>query len=141
MKTLFGTDGIRGQAGEYPLDPASIAELGRALVGLLRREGLRPEILVGRDTRESGEWIEAAFRRGVAEAGGAGHSAGVIPTSGVAWPTRSNGFAAGAVVSASHNPYRDNGIKIFSSRGFKIPDAWEEELEAPLLAQIGRAHV
>ncbi len=137
MKTLFGTDGIRGQAGEYPLDPDSIAELGRALVGLLRREGLRPEILVGRDTRESGEWIEAAFRRGVAEAGGAGHSAGVIPTSGVAWLTRSNGFAAGAVVSASHNPYRDNGIKIFSSRGFKIPDAWEEELEAPLLARKG----
>ncbi len=133
MKTLFGTDGIRAVAGEYPLDRASITKLGRSLVGLLRREGLPAEILVGRDTRESGEWIEAAFLRGIADEGGTGHSAGVIPTSGVAYLTMSNAFSAGAVISASHNPYRDNGIKIFSHRGFKIPDEWEEELEAPLL--------
>lgn len=135
MKTLFGTDGIRAVAGEYPLDAACVAELGRSLVGLLKREGLPPEILVGRDTRESGEWIEAAFLRGIADGGGAGHSAGVIPTSGVAYLTMSNDFSAGAVISASHNPYRDNGIKIFSHRGFKIPDAWEEALEAPLLGR------
>lgn len=133
MKKLFGTDGIRAVAGEYPLDPASVAKLGRSLVRLLRREGLPAEILVGRDTRESGEWIEAAFLRGIADEGGTGHSAGIIPTSGVAFLTMSNDFSAGAVISASHNPYRDNGIKIFSHRGFKIPDAWEEALEAPLL--------
>jgi phosphoglucosamine mutase len=133
MKMLFGTDGVRAVAGEYPLDAVSVAELGRSLVRLLRREGLPAEILVGRDTRESGEWIEAAFLRGIADGGGAGHSAGVIPTSGVAYLTMSNDFSAGAVISASHNPYRDNGIKIFSHRGFKIPDAWEEALEAPLL--------
>jgi phosphoglucosamine mutase len=137
MKTLFGTDGIRAVAGEYPLDQASIRKLGRALVELLRREGLPPEILVGRDTRESGEWIEAAFLRGIADAGGTGHSAGVIPTSGVAFLTKVNDFSAGAVVSASHNPFRDNGIKIFSHLGFKIPDEWEEKLEAPLLEREG----
>ncbi len=133
MKKLFGTDGMRGVAGRYPLDAATVAKLGRALVDLLRREGLPATILVGRDTRESGGWIEAAFRRGIAEAGGTGHSAGVIPTSGVAYLTMSGDFAAGAVVSASHNPYRDNGIKIFSHRGFKIPDEWEERLETTLL--------
>lgn len=133
MKKLFGTDGIRAVAGEYPLDAACVAELGRSLVRLLKREGLPAEILVGRDTRESGEWIEAAFLRGIADEGGAGHSAGIIPTSGVAYLTMSGDFSAGAVISASHNPYRDNGIKIFSHRGFKIPDVWEEALEAPLL--------
>jgi phosphoglucosamine mutase len=139
MKQLFGTDGIRATAGEYPLDASSIYKLGGALVGLLRREGLRPEILVGRDTRESGEWIEAAFLQGVADAGGTGHSAGIIPTSGIAFLTKTNEFSAGAVVSASHNPYRDNGIKIFSRLGFKIPDDWEETLEAPLLERRAEA--
>jgi phosphoglucosamine mutase len=135
MKKLFGTDGMRGVAGRYPLDAATLAKLGRALVELLRREGLPATILVGRDTRESGGWIEASFRRGIAEAGGTGHSAGVIPTSGIAYLTMTGDFSAGAVVSASHNPYRDNGIKIFSHRGFKIPDEWEERLEVPLLDQ------
>lgn len=135
MKRLFGTDGMRGVAGRYPLDAATIVKLGRALVELLRSESLPPEVLVGRDTRESGEWIEAAFRRGITEAGGTAHGTGVIPTSGVAYLTMSGDFSAGAVVSASHNPYRDNGIKIFSHRGFKIPDEWEERLETTLLDQ------
>ncbi|MDD8026889.1 MAG: phosphoglucosamine mutase [Acidobacteriota bacterium] len=139
MKTLFGTDGMRGIAGQYPLDAATVYELGRALVGRLRREGLRPEILVGRDTRESGAWIEAAFLRGIEDAAGVGHSAGIIPTSGVAYLTKVNDFSAGAVISASHNPYRDNGIKIFSHQGFKIPDDWEEELEASLRERGGSA--
>lgn len=133
MKKLFGTDGIRAVAGEYPLDPASVYELGRSLVGLLKDEGLALEVLIGRDTRESGPWIEAAFARGVADEGGTAHFAGVIPTSGVAFLTKTSAFSAGAVISASHNPYRDNGIKIFCAQGFKIPDAWEKRLEAPLL--------
>ncbi len=135
MKTLFGTDGMRAVAGEYPLDPATVHALGGALVGLLRREGLAPEILVGRDTRESGAWIEAAFIRGVLAAGGTAHPAGVVPTSAVAYLTKMNPFSAGAVISASHNPFRDNGIKIFSHEGFKIPDAWEERLEESLPAK------
>jgi phosphoglucosamine mutase len=137
MKKLFGTDGMRAVAGEYPLDKPTIYVLGRALVELLREEGLPPEVLVGRDTRESGEWIEAELVRGVTDAGGAYHSAGVIPTSGVSHLTQVHAFSAGAVISASHNPYRDNGIKIFSSKGMKISDAWEARLEKSIFAQAG----
>jgi phosphoglucosamine mutase len=139
MKKLFGTDGIRAIAGKYPLDRPTIYVLGKALVGLLREEGLAPEVLIGRDTRESGEWIEADLVRGIADAGGAFHSAGVIPTSGISHLTETRAFNAGVVISASHNPYRDNGIKIFSSRGMKISDAWEARLEKVILAQPGAA--
>jgi phosphoglucosamine mutase len=139
MKKLFGTDGIRAAAGEFPLDPASILALGRALAELLRGEGLAPEVLVGKDTRESGDWIESAFAAGLRRAGGRVHPAGVIPTSGVAFLTRANGFAAGAVISASHNPYRDNGIKIFSAAGTKISDAWEKRLEESILRTRGES--
>ena len=137
VKKLFGTDGMRAVAGEYPLDRPTIYALGRALVGLLREEGLPPEVLVGRDTRESGEWIEADLVRGVADAGGTYHSAGVIPTSGISHLTQVHAFSAGAVISASHNPYLDNGIKIFSSLGMKISDAWEARLEKSIFAQAG----
>ncbi|MGD0782240.1 MAG: phosphoglucosamine mutase [Candidatus Aminicenantales bacterium] len=137
MKKLFGTDGIRAVAGVYPLDRPTIRILGKALVGLLREEGLPPEVLIGRDTRESGEWIEADLVRGIADAGGAHHSAGVIPTSGVSHLTLTRAFSAGVVISASHNPYRDNGIKIFSSKGMKISDAWEARLEKSIFAQAG----
>jgi len=139
MKKLFGTDGIRAVAGEYPLDRPTIYALGKALVGLLREERLSPEILIGRDTRESGEWIESDLVRGIEDAGGTFHSAGVIPTSGVSHLTKTNAFNAGVVISASHNPFRDNGIKIFSSRGMKISDAWEARLEKAILAQAGAA--
>jgi phosphoglucosamine mutase len=137
VKKLFGTDGIRAMAGEYPLDPPTIFNLGKALVGLLREEGLAPEILIGRDTRESGAWIEGDLVRGIEAAGGTFHSAGVIPTSGVSHLTKTNAFNAGVVISASHNPYRDNGIKIFSSKGRKISDAWEIRLEKAMLAEAG----
>jgi len=134
MKKLFGTDGIRAVAGDYPLDEQSIAILGRAMMDLLRAEGLPPRVLIGRDTRESGDWIEKAINRGIEAGGGHAASAGVIPTSAVSHLTRTFGFSAGIVISASHNPYHDNGIKIFSPDGYKIPDPWEERLEAEIHA-------
>jgi phosphoglucosamine mutase len=129
VKKLFGTDGMRGIAGDYPLDPPTVHALGRALVGLLRKERFPARVLIGRDTRESGRWIEEVLARGIRAARGRAFSAGVIPTSGVSYLTRLHAFSAGVVISASHNPFRDNGIKIFSSEGFKIPDAWEIRLE------------
>ena len=120
MKRLFGTDGIRSVAGQYPLDRPTAQALGRELIGLLETEGLEPRILIGRDTRESGPWIEKALASGVESAGGEAVSAGIVPTSAVSFLTRKHRFSAGAVISASHNPFRDNGIKIFSSEGIKI---------------------
>ena len=137
-KKLFGTDGVRAVAGTYPLDPPTIARLGTALVALLERKGQGARILVGRDTRESGPWMERALARGVRAAGGDVVSAGVIPTSAVSYLTKTHGFAAGAVISASHNPFQDNGIKIFSPLGVKIPDEWELEIEADVLEGRGR---
>jgi phosphoglucosamine mutase len=133
MKRLFGTDGIRSVAGQYPLDRPTAQALGRELIGLLETEGLEPRILIGRDTRESGPWIEKALASGVESAGGEAVSAGIVPTSAVSFLTRKHRFSAGAVISASHNPFRDNGIKIFSSEGIKISDEWEQRLEAAIL--------
>ena len=137
-KKLFGTDGIRAVAGAFPLDPPTISRLGQALVGLLERKGLGTKVLIGRDTRESGPWMERALARGVRAAGGEIVSAGVIPTSAVSYLTKTHGFSAGAVISASHNPFLDNGIKVFSPLGIKIPDEWELELEADVLGGRGR---
>lgn len=134
MKRLFGTDGIRSIAGEYPLDAFTLRVLGRSLAGLLEAEGLPPRVLVGRDTRESGPWIEQAVAAGIEAGGGEVVSAGVIPTSAVSLLTREHRFSAGLVISASHNPYRDNGIKIFSSEGTKISDDWELRLEEAILS-------
>lgn len=116
---LFGTDGIRGRAGAPPLDPATINRVGAALVRALpatNDDGSR-QVLVGRDTRESGEWIERELARGITSQQASVVSAGVIPTPAIAYLTRSDDFDAGIVISASHNPYEDNGIKIFSGRG------------------------
>ena len=137
-KRLFGTDGVRGTAGAFPLDPPTIARLGQALVGLLERKGLDGRLLIGRDTRESGPWMERALARGVRAAGGEAVSAGVVPTSAVSYLTKTHGYAAGAVISASHNPFQDNGIKVFSRDGVKLPDEWELEVEADVLAGRGR---
>jgi phosphoglucosamine mutase len=134
MKKLFGTDGIRAIAGEFPLDRKSICALGTALVGLLEAEKLDPKVLIGRDTRESGSWMEEALLQAVRDAHGEGISAGIIPTSAISYLTKKHVFSAGIVISASHNPYQDNGIKIFSSEGFKISDAWEARLEKDILA-------
>jgi phosphoglucosamine mutase len=132
-KRLFGTDGVRGTAGEYPLDPGTVASLGEALVRILPAEGRRVRIIIGRDTRESGPAIEAALVRGIEAAGARADRGGILTTPAVACVTRSLGYDAGIVVSASHNPFRDNGIKIFSRRGFKLPDALEADLEALVL--------
>ncbi len=137
-KKLFGTDGVRAVAGEFPLDPPTIARLGQALVGLLESKGLGKRLIIGRDTRESGPWMERALARGVRAAGGEAVSAGVIPTSAVSYLTKTHGFSAGAVISASHNPFADNGIKVFSPLGIKIPDEWELEIESVVLEGRGR---
>lgn len=129
MKKLFGTDGIRAVAGRFPLDYPSIYALGKELAILLRDEKLEPEALIGRDTRESGPWMEEALVRGFRDEGGRALSAGVIPTSAVSLLTRTGRFSTGVVLSASHNPYHDNGIKIFSSDGIKIRESWEARLE------------
>ena len=137
-KKLFGTDGVRAVAGQFPLDPPTISRLGQALIGLLEAKGLGTRVLIGRDTRESGPWMERALARGVRVAGGEAVSAGVIPTSAVSYLTKTHGFSAGAVISASHNPFEDNGIKVFSPLGVKIPDEWELEIEAVVLEGRGR---
>jgi phosphoglucosamine mutase len=126
---LFGTDGVRGTAGEPPLDPETIARLGAALVRVLPHKD-HGRILVGRDTRESGAWIEQALARGIRSEDANLVSAGVIPTPGVAYLTRSMDFDAGVVISASHNPFQDNGIKVFSGRGEKFDEAREAQIEA-----------
>jgi len=145
MKRLFGTDGIRGMSGEFPLDPRTIASVGAALVRRLRAPieaaapggaGLSPRILVGRDTRESGPWIQDAFVSGVIRAGGAAESAGVIPTPGLAYLTGRERFDAGVMISASHNPFRDNGIKIFGPEQIKLTDADERALEEDILREV-----
>jgi phosphoglucosamine mutase len=128
-RRLFGTDGVRGTAGEYPLDHETVARLGAALVRSMRSPK-RLRVIAGRDTRESGEWIERELARGVRSEGAELTSAGVIPTPAIAYMTRAMGFDAGFVISASHNPFHDNGIKIFSGRGEKFTEALEGEIEA-----------
>ena len=139
---LFGTDGVRGTAGEYPLDHDTVARLGAALVRAMRlaaganSRGLR--FIVGRDTRESGEWIERELARGVRSERALITTAGIIPTPAVAYVTRAMGFDAGLVISASHNPFQDNGIKVFSGRGEKFTETLEREVEA-IIADRGWA--
>src|SRR4051812_35991505 len=128
---LFGTDGVRGTAGAYPLDRATVRRLGAALVRALPRGPAGgPRLLVGRDTRESGGWIEAELAHGAAGEGALVTSAGVVPTPAVAYLTRTEGYDAGMVISASHNPFEDNGIKVFSGRGEKFTERVEREVEA-----------
>lgn len=127
---LFGTDGVRGKAGDYPLDHETVARLGAALVRAMPAQGRPLRFVMGRDTRESGEWIERELSRGVHSAGAEITSAGVIPTPAIAYVTRAMGYDAGLVISASHNPFEDNGIKVFSGRGEKFTEKLEREVEA-----------
>src|ERR1700704_1658473 len=130
---LFGTDGIRGTAGTYPLDPPTVRRIGAALVRALPKGAASngsPRLLIGRDTRESGEWIEAELAHGAGGEGARVMSAGVVPTPAIAYLTRSAGYDAGVVISASHNPFEDNGIKVFSGRGEKFTERVEREIEA-----------
>ncbi len=127
---LFGTDGVRGTAGVYPLDRSTVRRLGAALVRALPRGAERPRLLLGRDTRESGRWIEEELAAGARGAGAVAATAGIVPTPAVAYLTRTAGYDAGVVISASHNPYEDNGIKVFSGRGEKFTERIEREVEA-----------
>src|SRR5215212_1774054 len=133
MKRLFGTDGVRGTAGVYPLDHETVARLGAALVRAMKGDapsGRPLRFIIGRDTRESGDWIERELGRGVHAEGAVIATAGVIPTPATAYITRALGFDAGLVISASHNPFEDNGIKVFSGRGEKFTDALEQHVES-----------
>lgn len=166
-KELFGTDGIRGIPGEYPLDDATLVRVGLALGDFLRSQPQRAErndeaareagigaaqvershakdssnkrarVLIGRDTRESGPHIAERIARGLETAGAEPVSAGVLTTPGVAWLVHCEGFSAGVVISASHNPYHDNGVKLISSSGMKFPDAVEARLEKFIAASDG----
>ena len=127
---LFGTDGVRGTAGQYPLDAATVRRLGAALVRALPHGTESPRLLIGRDTRESGGWIEAELAHGAGGEGASVTSAGVVPTPAIAYLTRTGSYDAGVVISASHNPFEDNGIKVFSGRGEKFTVRVEREVEA-----------
>jgi phosphoglucosamine mutase len=128
-RQLFGTDGIRGVAGEYPLDASTAHSLGVALGRWAKGKHANPEIVLGMDTRESGPWLAAQVAGGLVESGVTPRFAGLITTPGVAYLTRTRDFVAGVMISASHNPYQDNGIKIFDHSGFKLPDQQELALE------------
>jgi len=140
MRSLFGTDGIRGHAGEFPLDEKTVWTIGASLARLMsERLGRGPRFVTGRDTRESGGWIENAFHAGALSAGAECLSAAVITTPGVAYLTGAFGLDAGIVISASHNPFQDNGIKIFLPTGQKIDDATEREIERDIFNDSGSA--
>ena len=129
-RRLFGTDGVRGVAGRDPLDRQTVRRLGAALIRALPHGTRSPKILVGGDTRESGAWIEAELAHGAVGEGATVTSAGIVPTPAVAYLTRAQGYDAGVVISASHNPFEDNGIKVFSGRGEKFTERTEREVEA-----------
>jgi phosphoglucosamine mutase len=130
MGRLFGTDGVRGKAGEYPLDAMTVRRLGAALTRALRHGDGAVRFLAGRDTRESGGWIERELAFGIASQGGVLTSAGIVPTPAVAYLTPRMGYTAGVVISASHNPFDDNGIKVFSGAGEKFTETLEQRVEA-----------
>ena len=134
MRKLFGTDGIRAVAGEPPLDRRTVHAVGVALATKLKDEayGKPVRVVMGMDTRESGPWIAATLAAGLREAGAEVESAGVITTPAIAFLARKHGFNAGVVISASHNPWQDNGIKIFGGDGYKLPDAVELGIEAEI---------
>ncbi len=137
-RQLFGTDGIRGVAGDFPLTKESTYLIGRALGHDLICDTPKAKAVLGQDTRESSGWIADQVAAGLAAVGVEVHSAGVITTPGVAYLARSRGFAAGVVISASHNPWTDNGIKVFSGDGFKLSDARELAIEKEIFALLAR---
>lgn len=139
-RELFGTDGIRGQAGQYPLDPPTVYAFGVALGELAARRAAVEEesarIVIGMDTRESGPELAALVAAGLRTAGCEPASAGLSTTPEIAYLTRTGDFAAGVMISASHNPYQDNGLKVFDHSGFKLPDTVEHEMEARILEEL-----
>src|SRR5215472_9442092 len=135
-RQLFGTDGIRGVAGNFPLTKQSTYLIGRALGHDLVNTVRKAQAVIGQDTRESSRWIADRVAEGLAAVGVDVHSAGVITTPGVAYLARSRAMAAGIVISASHNPWTDNGIKVFSGDGFKLPDSHELSIEKEIFALL-----
>jgi len=151
MKRLFGTDGVRGVANVYPMTSEVALKIGRAVSHVFKERHGRGRIVVGKDTRLSGYMLETAIASGVCSIGLDVWLVGPLPTPGIAFITRSMRADAGVVISASHNPYQDNGIKIFSGEGFKLPDELESEIESmimdgsidelrPVASEIGKAH-
>src|ERR1700758_1210385 len=135
-RQLFGTDGIRGVAGEFPLTEESTYLIGRALGHDLIRTRPRARVVFGQDTRESSSWIADRVMLGLTSCGCEVHSAGVLTTPGVAYLARSRKYAAGVVISASHNPWTDNGIKVFSGDGYKLPDSRELAIEQEIFSLL-----
>jgi len=131
-RSYFGTDGIRGTVGQAPITPDFVLRLAHAVGQVLKRTEERPTVLIGKDTRISGYMLESALESGFASAGVDVVLLGPLPTPGVAYLTRAQRASLGVVISASHNPYADNGIKFFSAQGTKLPDAWEQAVEAAL---------
>jgi phosphoglucosamine mutase len=136
MRKLFGTDGIRAVAGEAPLDPPTIFATGLALASSLKRLYPQPRVLLGADTRESSSWISGVISAGLCRGGAEVLNAGVITTPGVAYLARKHQLAAGVVISASHNPWQDNGIKVFGGDGYKLPDATEMAIEGEIFRRL-----
>lgn len=150
MKKLFGTDGIRGKANEYPISIELVTKLGQAIGYYFKGAHQQPRVLIGKDTRRSGYMLEQALSAGICSVGCDAYVLGPLPTPGIAYLTRGMRATAGIVISASHNPFSDNGIKIFSADGYKLPDDIEEKIESliesnlmvdhlPTGAKIGRA--
>src|ERR1700721_882894 len=140
-RQLFGTDGIRGVAGEFPLTLESTYLIGRALGHDLVRNTRRAQAVIGQDTRESSGWIADRVAEGLGAVGVDVHSAGVITTPGIAYLARSRGFAAGGGFSAAHNPWTDNGIKVFSGDGFKLVDEGELAIEKEIFSLLQNPRV
>ena len=141
MGALFGTDGVRGVANEYPMTAEMALKIGMATAHLFKRSGHQPRIIVGKDTRVSGYMLEHALVSGICSMGVDAYLVGPMPTPGVAFLTNSMRADAGIVISASHNPFQDNGIKIFSSDGYKLPDEKEFEIEEMVLSnKMGTLH-
>jgi phosphoglucosamine mutase len=139
MKKLFGTDGIRAVAGQVPLDSTTVYAIGLALAEILGAKTQSPRVLLGMDTRESSEWIAATLTAGLDAGGASVENAGVITTPAVAFLTHTHGFATGVVISASHNPWQDNGIKLFGPDGYKLPDAVELAIEEEIFRKLANS--
>ena len=133
MGKLFGTDGIRGEANRYPMDSAMAFHVGQAVTYLLKKDGHRAKVIIGKDTRISGYMLESSLEAGISSMGGIAYLVGVLPTPGIAFITQDMRADAGVVISASHNPYQDNGIKIFSGSGFKLSEDQEGAIEDLIL--------
>ncbi len=136
MRKLFGTDGIRGVAGQPPLDPKTVYAVGLALAHQVKASNSHPRLLLGMDTRESSNWITAVLSAGINDGGAVVASAGVVTTPAVAYLACKHGFDAGVVISASHNPWQDNGIKVFGGNGYKLPDETELRIEQEIFRQL-----